>query len=380
MMQDTSQIWWREITGPRSFVLAVAERLQETSLIVRVPDDLPWRHEMRQEIESELREQYDYADISVISIDAEEEVAGDEDVSSYILKRFALGEVTRQYRKKSGKSIPQYIVEKQILKNNILWIKGISREALPKWLNFLCEYHACDPQDGRVVLEIRDDIVFQHPYSIEEITYSSLISEYHLQLFCSILTDRIEGYSEDWKRYIATLAAHLCETDAEIAEYYIGSFDHYQMEPQEILSEIAQDQDYSRRGAARSSHHILSLVRAEESSKIQKRIWEAQLQTLFPVVESMRITLIERIEEELRVLLNAQEIVQFGERVESPHDVEWGTLSYVMTLSNLNNEYYLKSITGEDRKKIRQIRDLRNNLAHGDCCSASETALILPRC
>lgn len=376
-MQDTSQIWWREITGPRSFILSVAERLQEASLIVRVPDDLPWRHEMRREIESELREQYDYADISVIAIDAEEEVDAGEDVASYILNRFALGDVARQYRKKSGKSITQYIVEKQVLKKNILWIKGIGREAVPKWLEFVCAYHACTPQNGRVVLEVRDDIPYRRPDAVEEIKYSSLVSEYHLQLFCSILMDRMEDYSEDWKRYVSTLAAHLCETDAEIAEYYIRSFEHNQMEPHEILSDIAQDAEYSRRGASASSRHVLSLVRSGETPKLQKRIWEAQLQTLFPIVESIRVTLIDRIKDDLTHYIETQGLEQFGEPIASVYDVEWGLLSHLAWRQDSDYEYYLKTLTRADRAMIQKMRDLRNNLAHGNSCEISQVVHLL---
>ena len=102
-MQELSQIWWQEITGPKTFVSNVTERLLEASIIVKVPDDLPWRHEMRQEIQSELREQYDYAEISIIPIDAEEDVEKNTEIDAFILKRFALGDVARQYRKKSGK-------------------------------------------------------------------------------------------------------------------------------------------------------------------------------------------------------------------------------------------------------------------------------------
>lgn len=131
-MQESSQIWWQEITGPKTFISDVTERLLTASVIVKIPDDLPWRHEMRQEIQSELRAQYNYSEISVIPIDAEEDVGENADIDAYILERFALGDVARQYRKKSGKSITQYIVQKNVLHDDVLWVKGLTATAVKK--------------------------------------------------------------------------------------------------------------------------------------------------------------------------------------------------------------------------------------------------------
>ena len=376
-MQDTSQIWWKEITGPKAFINDVAERLLESSVIVKVPDDLPWRHEMRQEIQSELRDQSDYREITVVQIDAEDVTKSGKDVCTYILDSFALKETTRQYRKKSGKSIPQFIVEKNILSNFVLWVKGFNNESAFEWLDFLLQYNACSPRIGRIVLELRDDIIRPPQNTIEEIDYSTYISEYNLQLFSSILLDRIPEYAEDWKRYISALASHLCVTDAEIAECFIIGCNHTEKDPLEMITAISLDPEYLRRGAGQGSSHILSFARNYQISKIQRRIWEAQVQVLFPIVESKRVRLIEQIEDELKVLLRAREIRQFGEIIENPYDMEWGTLAYSMSLKNLEYEYYLVSLTDVDRAMIQHFREIRNTLAHGDCCSVEQVNEIL---
>ena len=377
MMQESSQIWWQEITGPKTFAAEVTEHLLDSSVIVRVPDDLPWRHEMRQEIQSELRERYDYSEISLISVDAETDIRDGTDIGEYILENFALGDVARQYRKKSGKSIPQYVVQKNILQNDVLWVKGLTESTVDGWLDFLLEFNACNPKSGRIVLEIRDGITCAKQSAVPEIDYSSYISDNNLQLFNSILLDRISDVSGDWKRYVSALAASLCETDAEISEYFIREFDGQMTEPISILEAIAEDCEYTRRGAAAGSKHILSLVRKGQMSLIEKRIWKAQLQVLFPLVEAKRIAMIEGIKDELEALLDMREIKQFGEPIENPYDFEWGTLFYAMKLTNLADEYYLKSLTRSDREIIRRFRDYRNNLAHGECCKADEVGDII---
>lgn len=376
-MQESSQIWWQEITGPKTFVSNVTERLLEASVIVKVPDDLPWRHEMRQEIQSELREQYDYAEISIIPIDAEEDVEENTEIDAFILERFALGDVARQYRKKSGKSITQYIVQKNVLQNDVLWVKGITEKTIKPWRDFLLAFNACCPKNGRIVLEIRDSIQYVKQNTIEEIDYSSYISDNNLQLFNSILLDRMPTISEVWKRYLSALAACLCETDAEIAEYFLNEYAQQTADPIRVLEAIAQDPDYSRRGAADGSSHILSLVRHKCTSQIERRIWKAQLQVLFPVVEAERINLIERIKHDLTAMISVREIRQYGESIVNPYDFEWGTLFYAMKLTNINEEYYLKSLSKAEREEIRRFRDYRNNLAHGDCCTVTQVSEIL---
>lgn len=376
-MQESSQIWWQEITGPKTFVSNVTERLLEASVIVKVPDDLPWRHEMRQEIQSELREQYDYAEISIIPIDAEEDVEENTEIDAFILERFALGDVARQYRKKSGKSITQYIVQKNVLQNDVLWVKGLTEKTIKPWMDFLLAFNDCCPKNGRIVLEIRDSIQYVKQDTIEEIDYSSYISDNNLQLFNSILLDRMPTISEVWKRYLSALAACLCETDAEIAEYFLNEYVQQTADPIRVLEAIAQDPDYSRRGAADGSSHILSLVRHKCTSQIERRIWKAQLQVLFPVVEAERINLIERIKHDLTAMISVREIRQYGESIVNPYDFEWGTLFYAMKLTNINEEYYLKSLSKAEREEIRRFRDYRNNLAHGDCCTVTQVSEIL---
>lgn len=376
-MQESSQIWWQEITGPKTFVSNVTERLLEASVIVKVPDDLPWRHEMRQEIQSELREQYDYAEISIIPIDAEEDVEENTEIDAFILERFALGDVARQYRKKSGKSITQYIVQKNVLQNDVLWVKGLTEKTIKPWMDFLLAFNDCCPKNGRIVLEIRDSIHYVKQNTIEEIDYSSYISDNNLQLFNSILLDRMPTISEVWKRYLSALAACLCETDAEIAEYFLNEYVQQTADPIRVLEAIAQDPDYSRRGAADGSSHILSLVRHKCTSQIERRIWKAQLQVLFPVVEAERINLIERIKHDLTAMISVREIRQYGESIVNPYDFEWGTLFYAMKLTNINEEYYLKSLSKAEREEIRRFRDYRNNLAHGDCCTVTQVSEIL---
>ncbi len=376
-MRDVAQIWWKDITGPMVFINDITGLLLETSFVVRVPDDLPWRHEMRTEIQEKLQAEYDYSGVSIHFVDAEAIDYSNTDIGSFILQEFALADVRREYRKKSGKTLTQYIVEKAVIGNDVLWVKGFNEAVLEKWVGFLQEYLACNPKSGRIVLEIRDNINYHTRDSIREIKYSDYINDYNLQLFSSLILDENPNYSENWKRYIAALAYHLCVTDAEVSEHFINDFDHTAQDPLDIIKAISHEPSFARRGAGKGSKHILHQCRNERDPLIKKCIWSAQLQVLFPLIEMRRMQFVESHSDELKVLLREKEIKDYdGEYIENPYDVEWGKMKFVMSAKNYDNEFYLR-LTAEERKIINQFRECRNNIAHGDCCTIKQVNDIL---
>ena len=55
---DWSEFWWSHITGSHMVVSNVVESLLEKSTVVlEVPEDLPWRQEMRSVIERDFSRQ-----------------------------------------------------------------------------------------------------------------------------------------------------------------------------------------------------------------------------------------------------------------------------------------------------------------------------------
>ena len=80
-MPEWSEFWWKSITGPRNLTIAVARALHDKSNVcLIVPDDLPWRDEMRGCIETELHQLADMDGFYVEFIDVEDECAETDDV------------------------------------------------------------------------------------------------------------------------------------------------------------------------------------------------------------------------------------------------------------------------------------------------------------
>ncbi len=72
-LKTDGDYWWSSIAGPNSVVTQVARALQEKStVLLKVPADLPWRYPMRQQVEQTLRGPAGLDDILIETVDADE--------------------------------------------------------------------------------------------------------------------------------------------------------------------------------------------------------------------------------------------------------------------------------------------------------------------
>ena len=113
MLSDPSKIWWDEITGPSKLIRSLANSIQAAkSVVLHVPDDLPWRQQMRLSVERVLRNTD--SELLIWYIDCENDCRpfvksdGTMDVAGYLLQERAVPEVRSGYRVTSGKTIQQY--------------------------------------------------------------------------------------------------------------------------------------------------------------------------------------------------------------------------------------------------------------------------------
>ena len=106
--------------------------------------------------------------------------------------------------------------------------------------------------------------------------------------------DEKYDYSEGWKLYISALCAQLCETDAEVSQSLIDLGDFDKTSPDLLIDIIASVDEFARRGSDEDSGHVLSIVRKKDKKEIQNRIWRAQMQVFFPIIELERVNLIDK--------------------------------------------------------------------------------------
>ena len=375
MTELWDEIWWKQITGAQLIVSQVTDALLEHKTpMLQVPSDLPWRSAMRNEVASTFRMKNVFQDVMFEQIDVNDQCGGmtkPAEIADFLLRNFGTPEVQKNYR---GGAVTRYLTEQNVLANRIIWIKGMNDSSVEQWVNFCKDYKPGSPDVGMFVLEYHDNDVRHPGNGFREIRFSSLVSSYDLQLFNYRIMERNEDCQGIWKNYISTVAAELCEYDAEISEHMITEYDLRKQEPLQILKEIAEDGFFSRRGAEPDSEHILSLVRHNEMKKIQKRLWKAQLQVLFPLIEMERVALVERYEEEIREILSKNCIEQYRKRISQPMDVELGLL--VSMIDGLQNGVFLYIPNKSDTIRIRHLHSCRNKLAHAKCCSIEDVQTL----
>lgn len=374
---EWQELWWHSITGPHRAVTAVAEALLSNStVILKVPADLPWRRPMRSAIAEHVRSISGSADTIITQLDVADECSPADEPGRYLLGRFAKNDVFHSYREKSGVSIQDYMIRNGVLKDTIIWIKGVDSAQAAKWLKF-CQGYKGSIEDGLFVLEIHEQISLGGARNIQTVFFDTYVREYDLQVFNSFVLDEQNAYSDSWKKYASAVAASLCKTDAEISELYLRLVDLQKDDPIAGIAALAALPDLARRGEDANSTHILSLWRRGDTAELERRVWEAQLQVLFPILEMLRTQIIDELREPLAACLREHPISQFGTPVTDPYDLEFGTLVWLMSKTD---EYAMRYLYVPDealRQRIRFLRDCRNYLAHTSCCSVKQVCELL---
>ncbi len=371
------EFWWNHITGPNVVVSSVVSALLDGKMVVlKVPSDLPWRHSMRSAVHTAFSERSDCSDVVIELIDLRNENARQMQPGRFILDRFATPTISRGYREKSKVTVQDYISAKDIIKNRIVWIKGIDPDVAGEWIRFCRGFSQRSAAQGLFVLEVNENTSVTETNLLRVINFSDCVSNYDVQLFNSFVLGNQKQYSDGWKKYIAVCTAAICGVDAEISQTMLQSLDFRVESPLEGIRQIDQMPDFMRRGE-NGSNHVLWHYRNGDMALLEHRLWSAQVQVLFPMIELERVELIGRYERQIREVLASGGITQYNQILQEPMDVELGTLSYWMGAKMEDGFYTLYIPSEEDRKRIRFLHTCRNQLAHASCCTPEQVEQLL---
>lgn len=372
------EFWWNKITGPHIVVSKVSDALLENRMVVLiVPADLPWRHTMRGVISSVFRERLSSNAVVIESIDIVDDNPENLEPGRFVLSRFASSTISRGYREKSRVSIQEYISAKEVIKNRIIWIKGIRGKAAEQWIQFCRGFGRRSVSDGLFVLEIQGNVRIPEVKTLEQINFNDYVSNYDLQLFTSFMLDSQDEYDNRWKRYISAVTASVCETDAEVAEHLLNIVDFKKQSVLDGIKTIAALPEYSRRGEDADSNHVFWYCRNQNDNMLYQRVWNAQVQVLFPLIELERVRIIKSWYDTIQEAVNNNDVIQYGVRIQDAIDVELGTLCYMMK-HRLDDGLYMLYIPDETtREQIVFLHECRNSLAHASCCRTDQVTQLL---
>lgn len=379
-MIDTSweEFWWNKITGAHVVVANVANALLENSTaVLKVPSDLPWRHSMRSTIQTEFQNRNDSRDVVIEPVDAIDDNPEDLDPGRFILQRYAPSAISRGYREKSKISIQEYIAQHGVIKNRIIWVKGLDAKSANSWIKFCRGFLPKTVPDGLFVLEIHGSVNISDSKHLRVIDFNSCVSSYDVQLFNSFVLDDEEVHTDIWKKYISTSAALVCDVDAEVSELLLRIVDFETEDAIAGVKRISELPDFERRGQEDNSKHVLWYYRNNKKNELEHRIWSAQVQVLFPIIELERVQIIRTWDSTIEEVLNKHEVLQYGERIIQSMDVELGTLCYMMARRVTYDAYMLHIPDDEVRERIKFLHECRNLLAHVSCCPPEYVAKLL---
>ena len=379
------EFWWNNITGAHVVVSKVADALLENKMVIlKVPSDLPWRHSMRSSIQAAFQGRTDAIDVSISSIDVVDDNPNDLEPGRFLLQKYASPSISMGYREKSKVSIQDYIAQKDVIKNRIIWVKGLDGANANKWMKFCKGFTPKSAAEGLFVLEVHGEIAPLGGKFMEYIDFSDCVSSYDVQLFNSFVLNEDEGlaYGSDlWKRYISTTAAMVCGVDAEISELLLREVDFRQESAIDGIGRIVEQGDVARRGTEEGSNHVLWLYRNNKNAELKHRVWASQVQVLFPIIEMERIELISKYRDEISKALADNHITQYGELISDPMEVELGSLCYMMSHRQDQDHYMYKLYIPDeaDRERISFLHDCRNSIAHASICEPEQVRRLLEK-
>ena len=339
---------------------------------------------MRAAVEEELKSKSGTIGnrLAIETIDGEN-IPKDAEPGRWILDNVADEDIGSNYREGRGETIDAYIGRTGALAGKILWLKGLDRKQTTAWLDFSRRYQPGESQFGLVVIESRyvDDAEGMPTI----VRYGDRVSSYDVQSFARYLLDFVcedTRYSPPWKTYIASLLAHVCDTDSELCEWIAQDADFKADGILPSLHRASVSHDFCLRGGEPESQHVLSKYRSGEMNDVSHRVWVAQVESLFPLIEIERLEIIDRIRPSLQEALDSLTVEQYKddhkERVRNPNEVELGTLVFLMAKSRGYLGTWLK-VDGALRSRIIGLSKCRNNIAHLEVCSPAQVRFLLDR-
>lgn len=367
--RDGGEYWWSDITGPREVVTSTIDALRAgKNIILHVPHDLPWRRELRRSVRNGLESIPGLEELFVYMVDVEEEGEGETEPGRLILDKYGLKEDKMKFREGGRETIQEYLLRKNVMRNRLVWVKGITPGGAQAWASFCERWRPQDPADGIFVIEAKEQPQVTRSGGVRVINYDDFVSEYDAQLFNSLLLeeDRLGGLSSLWKRFASSISTHLCGTDAEIARSFILQHNFRKDDPIETIGEIADSGAFDCRG---NGSHVLALFRAGNIMELRKRVWAAQVEVLFPLIERQRLEIVDVLSIQLDSIIK-KGLFQFDNEIEKPEDVELGTMVYLLGSRQLNVP------DKETRERIHTLRECRNLLAHRDVCNLEQVEAL----
>ncbi|MCF2617310.1 hypothetical protein JQM68_08865 [Oscillibacter valericigenes] len=377
MRKEPSELWWENITGPQQLVSAVEYAVQDgRSVILRHPGFLPW--------EGLLRDLTRVTDTVII----DRPVKKDEIIPN-ILEHFP-----RKYAINCPpvyKNQLEFIKSQHVFQERTVWLSVKSGVPADQIIRFISDYRGDDHRDyGAFILAVSEEASIPTvSETVKVIHYQDYVRASSLRLFTALLAEDTPRIPEHMAEYGAAVMASVCAPDPELIPELMEETDISRQMPDTVLRQLWQEGVLAERDVLPG--HPYGLLANEKG--FETRIWRAQLQTLFSVIEAERTDIVKAHYDDIREALHTPYWDKKEEEfriikdpvnhcvIDDPYDAEIGVLARMLTLYRDKEEtkklWYLPE--PETRERIGFLRMCRNSLAHITPCSPDSVARLLEK-
>ena len=323
------KIWWGQLNSPRKFVRDAADTLTNgKSVILCLPERVPWLATMREVLEKRLRKS---GTLGIEVVDAE----NISEPPNFVFEEFCEDRDGFRPARKGGYA--KFLAERTgiSLNNSCIWIRHAAPAQVKEWLAFVEAYHGFlnGKSGGVFLLEANDDLNPDGTAGVEVLSYAERISDYDCFAFNIFVAAEFGKANHLMKQYLAELVSALTEGDVEFGAACIRRGEDLLKNPAAAFENILSTEAFT-------SH--------KSAEDVDRAIWTTQLKLIFPLVESFRRNFIKKYEMTLKTT---------PPYPDAPEELEIGNLYGLFALKRwlLNNE---------DADDLEFYREIRNKLAH----------------
>lgn len=331
---DKQPLWWNYVSGATRYL---NDSLSATSkhrvLLLEEGHYMEYYFHIMQE---KLRQ----LDSSVqMEMGMADEWAGDHDVGENLMNLYT---PQVEYHPMDGPRA-EFIAKNNLLSGRVLIIRQIERR--PDWLNFAIDYAKHSQLgNGLLILTYCGPCPLANARKgIATLKWDSYISVYDMQLFASYCIAELSGLSLAERNYITQIASRMAGADPELCGV---------LSTEVLVSEAFATDSLSLFKWLEGNGKVDGKM---SLAFVESVLWEAQIQTVFPVIEQARRRFIESYNEEMLNVLPQRD--EFGNELKYPKDME---LRHMWYYCFKNDGFH----SLEDERAFRLVYEARNNLAH----------------
>lgn len=289
-------IWWKHITRAKGFINHIAQAAEEKRLVCfYLPAaTCPWPAAFYDQLDYVLKKHSGRQTNRVLA-------CPETDFDGFLLEQYVKSDRAADFRP-NLESLGTFIGRHRdiVLHSHRLIVTNInSYEKLTYWLHFTEDYlQAVDKASACASFLLQVELpqyqqLQKNPHDIRALSFADYANHYSLLAYASLVLADLE-VEPRLQPYLIELTASLCQEDVELCHLCLAYQEAFLQNPLEFLQETISS-------CTRSNGTHFANTRPQE--EIKRLIWQAQLKTIFPLIENYRLSFLRRHSSQLEEIM-----------------------------------------------------------------------------